>query len=355
MPQIKKIRIGKGSFNNIVIDDESVLMEHCNIIFDDKGCRVVNIHREAETFINGEKIQWEAELCLGDELRVGSVVISWDEILESIKAEPISDMENMDQATLERKIEKKVAWISSLFYLIYFFLAFFVIYSLVTGKTFLIVLSSILFGVFLLYNIYCSIMDFKNRKNLTDIEKLERSKYKKYKYLLLLALIPVFIKFHSKYSHRFDHINDNSGIYNIVVTNESEHQVAISYFPLKDTSISPQVHSIAQGESYTIAPKKFVSNSHVSAPWKGDFVIIFDDTISVIHTKDDDNRYSPSSHNILSGDSWVKSSSNKEITYTITLKDYEEACSQNSSEYKQCSSGHYYQGNNCPYCSVKHE
>lgn len=71
------IRIGRGTFNDIVIDDESVLVEHCNIVMDNKGCRVVNLHKESKTFVNNEEVYWEADITPNDELRVGNKVVDW--------------------------------------------------------------------------------------------------------------------------------------------------------------------------------------------------------------------------------------------------------------------------------------
>lgn len=77
-----RIRIGRGSFNDIVIDDESVLTEHCKIVMDKDGCRVVNLKKDSKTFVNGKEVYWEADLAKGDELRVGNVVVDWQKSLK---------------------------------------------------------------------------------------------------------------------------------------------------------------------------------------------------------------------------------------------------------------------------------
>ena len=84
-----RIRIGRGSFNDIVIDDESVLTEHCKIVMDKDGCRVVNLKKESKTFVNGEEVYWEANLAQGDELRVGNIVVDWQQALKAEIDEPI--------------------------------------------------------------------------------------------------------------------------------------------------------------------------------------------------------------------------------------------------------------------------
>lgn len=83
-----RIRIGRGSFNDIVIDDESVLTEHCKIVMDKDGCRVVNLKKESQTFVNGEEVYWEANLAQGDELRVGNIVVDWQQAVKAEIDEP---------------------------------------------------------------------------------------------------------------------------------------------------------------------------------------------------------------------------------------------------------------------------
>lgn len=83
-----RIRIGRGSFNDIVIDDESVLTEHCKIVVDKDGCRVVNLKKDSKTFVNGKEVYWEAYLAQGDELRVGNIVVDWQQAVKAEIDEP---------------------------------------------------------------------------------------------------------------------------------------------------------------------------------------------------------------------------------------------------------------------------
>ena len=79
------IRVGRGSFNDIVVDDDSVLMEHCNIVREKNGLRVININKFSKTFVNNVEINWEADITPDDELRVGAKVVSWQDIFSSEK------------------------------------------------------------------------------------------------------------------------------------------------------------------------------------------------------------------------------------------------------------------------------
>lgn len=83
-----RIRIGRGLFNDIVIDDESALTEHCKIVMDKDGCRVVNLKKDSKTFVNGKEVYWEAYLAQGDELRVGNIVVDWQQAVKAEIDEP---------------------------------------------------------------------------------------------------------------------------------------------------------------------------------------------------------------------------------------------------------------------------
>lgn len=75
-----KIRIGRGTFNDIVINDNTVLNEHCYIVYDKSGYRVINLSRDAKTFVNNIEVNWEATISEGDELHFGNAVVTWAQI-----------------------------------------------------------------------------------------------------------------------------------------------------------------------------------------------------------------------------------------------------------------------------------
>ncbi len=194
---IYKIRIGSGSFNDIVINDESVLSEHCNIEVDEHyHCKVINLHKAARTYINNEEVQWKDPIKAGDELRVGNVVVQWEEkYLSIVKTGQI--LAEIDAAHKEEKRLDNIAAISvGIFYIIYMGLALFCVMAIISGSKLLIIVSLSLFSLFVLYNIYVMISDFVNRKKLTDEECRMRNKishYSYYKRLILLIILPAFI------------------------------------------------------------------------------------------------------------------------------------------------------------------
>lgn len=97
------IRIGRGTFNDIVVDDDSVLVEHCNIVMDNKGCRVVNLHKESKTYVNNEEVYWESNFTPDDELRVGNIVVDWSKKYLTINKRKEEDATIARQMALSEK------------------------------------------------------------------------------------------------------------------------------------------------------------------------------------------------------------------------------------------------------------
>jgi hypothetical protein len=82
------IKIGSGSFNDIVVSDDSVQTGHCRIILDEEGLFVENSDRKSETYVNGNLINYRSKLSLGDELKVGAVVVDWKDMMMSYLSDP---------------------------------------------------------------------------------------------------------------------------------------------------------------------------------------------------------------------------------------------------------------------------
>ena len=108
MLEINKIRIGRGSFNDIVVDDESVLMEHCYIAHDKTGYHVVNFKKDSKTFVNDNEINWEADITLDDKLRVGNIdVVDWNEAFLNPKCNGFQPVDNQNADITLASTEKK--------------------------------------------------------------------------------------------------------------------------------------------------------------------------------------------------------------------------------------------------------
>ena len=73
------IRIGSGSFNDIVINNKEALPEHCHIIFDKEGFHVYRVNRDAVVYINGKEMENRyADIKKGDEIRIGDDILNWE-------------------------------------------------------------------------------------------------------------------------------------------------------------------------------------------------------------------------------------------------------------------------------------
>lgn len=165
----KKIRIGRGPFNDIIINDDNVQMEHCNIIYDMTGYRVVNIGRGSNTFINNDEIKWEAPIIPNQELRVGNSIVTWEQIENAM-----SDVQNAAKSDQEGNLRRVGMFVG--YYLIYILLIFFVLYSFfISSFVALRVISICLFIGYVLYTIEPSKRN-KERMTEKDLDAWKRNR-----------------------------------------------------------------------------------------------------------------------------------------------------------------------------------
>ena len=115
------IRVGRGSFNDFVIDQTDVQLEHCHIIYDDKGIHIYRVHRDSAVFINNKEMENRyADITPDDEVRVGATVIPITEkTLEKKNEEPPQCPYCGGRNVVFKTIIARVRW--ALFFL--FFLA----------------------------------------------------------------------------------------------------------------------------------------------------------------------------------------------------------------------------------------
>lgn len=178
-----KIRIGRGSFNDIVINDNSVQTEHCSIIHDKSGYLVVNTLKESKTFINNKRINWEDSITPNDELRVGNSVVNWQQIEQSIR-----NVENTGQDGRKKLFRRVVMFIG--YYAIYFLLGWFVLYSFFsTASTTYKIVSMCLYVGFVLYTIEPS---KRNKKKMTEEDIVS---WKMNKRVILITTVLFLVKF----------------------------------------------------------------------------------------------------------------------------------------------------------------
>lgn len=178
-----KIRIGRGTFNEIVINDSSVLNEHCYIVYEKTGCRVVNLSRDAKTFVNNNEVNWEVAISEGDELRVGNTVVTWSQIEKTVCE--IQSTGKYNREILIRRIGMFIGY-----YVIYFMLGWFVLYAFsLTTSTALKIISTCLYLGFVLYTIEPSKW---NKQKMTERDLVS---WRKNRIVILIITTIFLIKF----------------------------------------------------------------------------------------------------------------------------------------------------------------
>lgn len=321
-----KIRIGKGSFNDIVIDDENVLQEHCNIVHDENGLRVVNLHKNAETYVNGDKIFWEAKLSSDDELRVGSTIVNWKEEYLSKKSEQESN-ETVAEIIKEIKKEKaKEEIFSSLFsillYAVYFVLAGFAFYAFFESHSiFLKILSACLFVGFIVFNI---ISNNKYKKELSEEELADYKKERRTRIIIVFLLVLVFSLTTVFKTRKYIKPLPKVVTVDLIVSNDCNQDVYMSYKLRNNDSIIS--HMIAPEQSITIGWECETEtgnlNRWVMGVKRWEYcTFTFNDSLSIKHEKDSNGYYIPQKHNFLLRSSWTRVDTT--LVYTITPDDYE--------------------------------
>lgn len=182
-----KIRIGRGTFNDFVINDNAVLNEHCYIVYEKTGCRVVNLSREAKTFVNNIEVNWEAAISEEDELRVGNTIVTWAQIEKTVR-----EVQSAGKHNRENLIRRVGMFIG--YYVIYFMLGWFVLYAFsLTTSTALKIISTCLYIGFVLYTIEPSKW---NRQKMTEGDLVSWRKNR----IVILTITAIFlIKFVLKF------------------------------------------------------------------------------------------------------------------------------------------------------------
>ena len=68
----RRLRIGSGAGNDLILAHQSVAARHAIIRNTRRGCYVRDLGSDTGTFLNGQRIAREAVVCPGDELRFGA-------------------------------------------------------------------------------------------------------------------------------------------------------------------------------------------------------------------------------------------------------------------------------------------
>ena len=108
---MKKIRVGRGKNNDLILNDSTVSRNHLEIFFGDDGLVVVTDLNSANgTTVNGKKITGSVKLDSLDILKAGNSLIKWKNYLKDsnddneesnteIKEEPINDIDEINYSS----------------------------------------------------------------------------------------------------------------------------------------------------------------------------------------------------------------------------------------------------------------
>lgn len=83
---MKVVTIGRETSNDIIINDEKVSRHHLQIAQDDNGgFTAVDLGSSNGTFVNGVRITTPVRIRLGDQVRIGSTSLPWQDYFEPMR------------------------------------------------------------------------------------------------------------------------------------------------------------------------------------------------------------------------------------------------------------------------------
>ena len=214
------------------------------------------------------------------------------------------------------------------YYVVYFLLLGFVIYSVFFTSS--IGLQIVSICLYLGLMIFIIITNRRFRKEMTEEEIVLWKKRQRVKWILLIVILIKFIFKFGVGESLAPNSHKDAMIKMMYVSNKSGHDVTISYIDVK--TYGNKEYNIGPEQSVSVA--RILSASSVPIPNKGGVIMTFDDNVTVSHNNDGDGKYRPIKHNLLDWNAWTKeiSQNNMDVisyTYTITLDDYKEACALN--------------------------
>lgn len=81
---MKTIRIGRGHDNDIVVEDISVSIYHCQLTqYDDGRVVICDCGSSNGTFVNGQRIREKTQLNWSDFVRVGNIAFQWTSCVQA--------------------------------------------------------------------------------------------------------------------------------------------------------------------------------------------------------------------------------------------------------------------------------
>ena len=83
---MKTLRIGRDAANDIVITNSTVSRNHLQITNENGRFTLIDLGSTNGTFVNGRKIDGETEICAGDIVKIGNMVLAWEKFFEKEKS-----------------------------------------------------------------------------------------------------------------------------------------------------------------------------------------------------------------------------------------------------------------------------
>ena len=74
---MKVITFGRNDNNDVIINDQFVGRNHCQIVESDGKFLVVDLNSTNGTFVNGKRITGQQPLSMSDEIRIGQTTLNW--------------------------------------------------------------------------------------------------------------------------------------------------------------------------------------------------------------------------------------------------------------------------------------
>lgn len=101
---MKKIRIGRGAGNDVVINDNVVSTNHAVITVTDFGeITIEDLNSKNGTFVNGSRVQ-KATLTPSSTVLLGNHSIDWKQMIQTAKSKPVQSPVNLPYDAVETKL-----------------------------------------------------------------------------------------------------------------------------------------------------------------------------------------------------------------------------------------------------------
>lgn len=88
MNNMKVITFGRNDNNDVIINDQYVGRNHCQIVENDGRFLVVDLNSTNGTYVNGKRITGQQPLSMSDEVRIGQTILNWQQYFT--KSDPIA-------------------------------------------------------------------------------------------------------------------------------------------------------------------------------------------------------------------------------------------------------------------------